>query len=237
MRLNISKHFNRVPLVLAGGFLIAANPAQAVMINGGFEDGANPPPNTFGLFPQASVPGWLTTATDGIIEIWNTPYDGVSAYEGQQFAELNANQVSTLYQDVSGIAPGLPVGFEFAHRGRLGVDTMRFTLTDLGADGALGGSGSAADTTLFSKSYSDGTNAWGFYNAALEGPIISLGNTVRFSYISESAAGGNNSIGNFLDAAQFGVGVGTQSVPEGGASLALLGMGLAGLACFRRKLA
>ncbi|MDD5037647.1 MAG: PEP-CTERM sorting domain-containing protein [Methylococcaceae bacterium] len=41
---------------------------------------------------------------------------------------------------------------------------------------------------------------------------VALGNSVHFAYASVSAAGGNPSIGNFLDAADFGVGVGI--VPE-----------------------
>ena len=237
----MTKLFKQGSLLLSGCFLFAADQAQAAsLINGGFEDtslGADPAPSSVGFYDASAVPGWKTTATDNQIELWNSTFSGVSAYEGEQFAELNANQVSTLYQDVSGIAASLRIGFEFAHRGRTGTDSMRFELTDLGADGFLGGAGLDADTTLFSKLYSDGNTAWGFYNAAGESPIISLGNTVRFSYISVSSASTSPSVGNFLDAADFGVDVGLTPVPEGGAGVALLGLALAGLAYCRHKLA
>jgi hypothetical protein len=75
---------------------------------------------------------------------------------------------------------------------------------------------------------SDGNTAWGFYTGS---GITALGNTVRFSFESVNAAGGPT-VGNFLDAADFGVGVG--QVPEP-ATLALLGLGLAGLGFSRRK--
>ncbi len=113
---------------------------------------------------------------------------------------------------------------------------MRFTLTDLGSDGLSGGMGAAADTVLFTKNYSDGTSAWGFYNAAGESAIFALGNVVRFSYTAVSAAGGI-SVGNFLDAADFGVGVGGVPASEGGTTLALLGAAFASLATLRRKFA
>lgn len=205
------------------GALLAPT-AMAGLVNGGFEIpvyGANSV-----NFPLATaVPGWETSATDNVIEIWVTAFNGVSAYEGTQFAELNANQASTLYQEVSGIAAGSNVGYQFAHRGRAGVDHMRFTLLDLGSDGVVGG---AVDTELFSIVVSDNNLAWGFYSGS---GITALGNTVRFSFESVTAAGGAT-VGNFLDAADFGVGIGQAPEP---ASLALLGLGLAGLSFSRRK--
>lgn len=198
--------------------------AMAGLVDGGFED----PPfadNSVNFPDAAAVPGWETSATDNVIEVWVTAFSGVSAYEGRQFAELNANQVSTLYQEVSGIAAGSIVGYQFAHRGRAGVDQMRFTLVDYGSDGVLGGTD---DTTLFSILVSDDNTAWGFYSGS---GITALGNTVRFSFESVSAAGGPT-VGNFLDAADFGIGIGT--VPEPG-TVALLGLGLAGFGFLRRK--
>ena len=43
---------------------------------------------------QDQVPGWKTTATDRKIEIWTSGFLGVKAFDGNQFAELNANTVS-----------------------------------------------------------------------------------------------------------------------------------------------
>ncbi len=206
--------------------------AHAGMVNGSFEQpnitgmcvgGGDPP--CYALVNESLVPGWKTTATDNLIEIWRQGFGGVFAYDGDQHAELNATQVSTLYQDVTGIAANSMVGFQFAHRGRLGVDTMEFTLTDLGGDGVLGG---GDDTILFDQQYSDDKNAWGFYTGS---GIQALGNTVRFSFKSVSAAGGDQTYGNFLDDADFGVGVGT---PEP-SSLTLLGSGAIGLGGLLRR--
>jgi hypothetical protein len=211
-----------------------STPAKAQLVNGGFELPQDSPGTAnFNLFNDAVVPGWQTTATDSMIEIWSDSFLGVTSFEGAQHAELNANQISTLFQDVSGIPVGGILGFEFAHRGRAGIDTLRLTITDLGANNVLGG---GDDTQLFSSTYSTDNTAWAFYTNAGEPAIISLGNTTRFAYESVSAAGGNNAVGNFLDAANFGVGVGV-AAPEPG-SLALVGLAglpLAGTILRRRR--
>ena len=129
-----------------------ASPARAGLVNGGFELPLNGRGSI--MFPS-SIPGWQTNDTRNSFEIWNSGAYNVYAYEGKQFAELNAYSASTLWQDVAGIAGGSRVGFQFAHRGRAGEDTMSFTLTDLGADGKSGGGGLDKDTVLFTKNYSD----------------------------------------------------------------------------------
>jgi hypothetical protein len=211
----------------------SAAPVEAsnIMINGGFELPANPN-TTVGQYNESLVPGWETSASDDNIEIWSNGYGGVFAAEGNQHAELNATEVSTLYQDVSGIPANATVGYSFAHRGRLGVDTLRLTISDLGSDNAAGGSGPAADTTLFSQLFSTGNTAWVQYSAPTIGNLT-LGNDMRFAFESVSAAGGNQAIGNFLDNVQFGVDVG-YVVPEPATAALSLG-GLAGLTLAARR--
>ena len=192
--------------------------AQAGLINGSFELpdlGTNP---VYQFLPSAQVPGWQTT--DSAIEIWTNGYSGVFADKGKQFAEINANINGTLFQEVSGIAAGSELGFTFLHRARQGTDVMALTITDLGLDNLFG---SADDTVLFTKQYSATTSAWVHNTNAGEAPIIALGNSIRFAYSAISTGSGSPSIGNFLDAADFGVGVGATTVPE---PSTLLGLGL-----------
>jgi len=202
-----------------------------VIVNGSFEVPALPG-TTVGLVNAGSVPGWDTTAGNNLIEIWANGFGGFASADGVQHAELNATQVSTLYQDVTGIPANATVGYSFAHRGRQGVDTMALQISDLGTDNAAGGIGSAADTVLFTQTYSTGNTAWVQYIAPTIGNLT-LGNDMRFAFVSISAAGGNPAIGNFLDNVSFGVGV-NGIVPEA-TTCTLLGVGLAGVMSIRRR--
>lgn len=73
-------------LLVAVGIAIASPTQAASFINGGFET------PDFGTAPSvnypATIPGWNTT--DQSFEIWTSGFEGVPAYEGKQFAELNA---------------------------------------------------------------------------------------------------------------------------------------------------
>lgn len=198
-----------------------SEPARAIsLVNGGFEGNPVLTPGTSNIFNQSLVDGWKTTASDSNIEIWTSGANsGPPAYEGNQFAELNAFFSAALYQEVSGISAGSLIGYQFAHRARAGTDVMSLTITDLGINGIFGG---GDDTTLYTNQYSDTTAAWGLYSSG--NVATALGNTIRFSYEAISTGSGSTSEGNFLDAASFGVGVGTVKVP---APLPILGAGVA----------
>lgn len=203
--------------------LTGVSPAKAVssLTNGNFEQpsitGADCN-NGFGFslpcistLDASRVPGWKTTASDNKIEFWTNGALGYPAYEGSQFVELNANEVSTLYQDISGIAAGNIVGYEFAHRGRDGTDVMALTITDL-----------TTTNVLFTRQFSTG-QTWTLYSNP--NALTATGNPLRFAYASVSASGSDPSAGNFLDAAQFGVGIGGSTDVPG--PLPLLGAGTA----------
>lgn len=167
-------------------------PLRVALANGSFEQ---PAVTDVEILPDASrtqapkrVPGWLTTASDHMIELWHSGFNGVPAAEGAQFAELNANQVSTLYQDLP-TTPGTKLYWRLYHRGRQGDDTMAL---DIGAPGSA----------VQQRRFTDGNTAWGYYTGTYTVPA---GQTLtRFAFRSVSAAGGNQSIGNFLDGIFFG---------------------------------
>ncbi|MFJ4950278.1 isopeptide-forming domain-containing fimbrial protein [Streptomyces sp. NPDC088760] len=169
-----------------------AAPLRVTLVNGSFED---PPVTNYELLPDASqtqaakrVPGWLTTASDHMIELWRSGFNGVPAAEGAQFAELNANQVSTLYQDLP-TTPGTKLYWRLYHRGREGQDTMAL---DIGAPGSM----------VEQRRFTDGNTAWGYYTGTYSVPA---GQTLtRFAFRSISAAGGNRATGNLLDGIFFG---------------------------------
>lgn len=201
--------FKKLAAVFASLFVVA--PASADLVNGGFEDF-----NPFGYdFYSGSSPtvNWATTAQDNLLEVWENGFLGVPAYEGNAFAELNANYASTLYQDVNGLGDFNNINWHFAHRGRYGVDIIRLSITDLGTDQAWGG---GDDTELLNQTFTADETAWQFHY----GTIVSIGNLTRFAFEAVSATGGSTQ-GNFVDYCGFGV----NAVPAPGAFV-LLGGGL-----------
>ncbi|WP_336032653.1 DUF7507 domain-containing protein [Geodermatophilus sp. FMUSA9-8] len=160
----------------------------AALQNGGFELPVLAD-NSYAFVAEGSVPGWRTTASDKRIEIWRTPFQGVSAGSGSQFAELNATQPSTLYQDVT-TTPGTTLRWELQHRGRAGTDVMA---VNIGAP-----NGTLARQALIS----DGTSAWGTHSGTYSVPAGQT--TTRFAFAAVTTAGGNASVGNFLDSISFG---------------------------------
>jgi MYXO-CTERM domain-containing protein len=148
------------------------------IINGGFEQ----PDVALGVvafFDEGQVPGWETSASDGQMEFWGSGFQGVPAFEGDQFVELNANLVATLFQPLC-LVPGDSVSWSFAHRGRLGNDTLRLTI------------GTDVITTV-----TTGTADWSI-NEGTYTPTLTASAPVQFFFESVSAAGGSGA-GNFLD--------------------------------------
>lgn len=87
--------------------------------------------------------GWSSTASDYVVEIGSlrngtdayglgvgfetVTYNAPSVREGEQFAELNADQESSLYQIVT-TDPGKMYKWSLSHRGRDGLDTMALVI-------------------------------------------------------------------------------------------------------------
>lgn len=165
----------------------AITPAQ--LVNGGFEEPSFGPNPTFGSRTDDQVPGWKTTASDHRIEFWTNGYLGIPSARNNQFVELNANEISTLYQDVA-TTPGEILNWELAHRGRNGVDTMNVVA------GPIGG------PYIVIATLSDDNSAWVYHDGAYTVPAGQT--TTRYGFQAVSSAGGNLTQGNFLDDISFG---------------------------------
>lgn len=156
------------------------------LTNGGFEDPVLDP-GTIVNVHQSVMPGWSTTAGDGQIEVWRV--DTPTADTGNQHVELNANQVSTLFQDIATV-PGQVLRWELAHRGRAGTDVIRVMLGP-----------PAGPLVQQGASIADGNSAWGHYSGLYTVPVGQT--TTRFAFESVSSVGGAT-FGNFLDSVHLG---------------------------------
>jgi len=132
---------------------------------------------------------WKTTATDNKIEIWSNGYGGVNAVSGNQFVELNANQVSTLYQEGFSFDAGTKIEISFSHRGRDGVDVMKVLIGPPMTSPPNNSSCSILGT------YSTDNTSWANYSITY---IIPTTGSYSLRFESVSAAGGAT-MGNFLD--------------------------------------
>jgi RHS repeat-associated protein len=110
---------------------------QRTFVNLGFELPSAAPSTCAFQVSETLVPGWTTNhpsqsgtgcgpnvaQTPGpLIEIWRSGFSSVSARSGSQFAELNAEAASRIFQNVC-LANGELVGWRFSHRGRQSTTT------------------------------------------------------------------------------------------------------------------
>jgi CshA-type fibril repeat protein len=178
---------------------------------------------------DSSVPGWktthpsqagggncpapLTASTGKLIELWANGWTGVAARSGKVLAELNAEAASTLSQTLC-INTGEQVTWSLSHRGRTGVDQMRFYV---GADPLVGGVLTAStgltgntsidacqngtsittNTACSAAGATVGGTQWGDYSGAFTWNGVS-GDTA-FNFGALASNGGNLTFGNFLD--------------------------------------
>ncbi|MGJ8633416.1 MAG: PEP-CTERM sorting domain-containing protein [Luteolibacter sp.] len=249
----VAKNKAIVSFVSAMALLCGAASAQNLLINGDFESDYTGQPAIGENGFSTIVPGWQTTASNGEIEIWGDGFRSVESANGTDdftdggdyFGELNATEVSTLFQDVTFTESGL-IDYIFLHRGR-GYndpslitnpdrldDVMTFSITDLGANGTY----DVTDEVLFSLTVtSDNINDSGEYNGFVlyQGVDVAeavAGSTYRFSYAAIETGSGSNTIGNFIDNAGFGI---TGVVPEPSSSLMVMFGAIIGLIGYRRR--
>ena len=111
-----------------------AQAQQREFYNGGFEqnDPKGPGTPSFKIYNNADVPEWSDET--GKIELWDTGFQGITSFEGNVHAEMNANAPGTLYQEVCLVA-GETLGWTFAHRARSGGSNPQTALFEI-ADAA-----------------------------------------------------------------------------------------------------
>ncbi|WP_386067933.1 putative Ig domain-containing protein [Tahibacter sp. UC22_41] len=214
--------------------LPAAAQVQRTFVNLGFEQPSAGSSSCYFQVSEAIVPGWTTNhpsqngagcspnvaQTPGpLIEIWANSFNSVPARAGTQFAELNAEAASRIYQNVC-LANGELVGWRFSHRGRQSASTDDVTEFRVGAsagtnrvvragtqnDGGGGvvtcyGSGGAdGDVANNSCTSSLATNGWRDYSGEFTWQGSTATQAIGFEAVS---AAGGSTIGNFIDDIQM----------------------------------
>ncbi|WP_298916374.1 hypothetical protein [uncultured Nostoc sp.] len=180
------------------------------------------------------IPGWETThtpvkgtgncsgfiqTTSNLIEIWTSGFIGVNTATnaGNQFAELNAEQASQLYQNIC-LIKNETITFSLLHRGRSSAtvaDVANF-LIGLNTDSTKTIFGTFSTTsngtvtaqpvaqngaTIPPVSNNNAANGWVRYTGTV--PYTGASGNQPVGFAAVSTAGGNNTVGNFLDDVQF----------------------------------
>ncbi|WP_334965272.1 hypothetical protein [Nostoc sp.] len=183
---------------------------------------------------KSLIPGWETThtpvtgtgncsgfiqTTSNLIEIWTSGFIGVSTATnaGNQFAELNAEQASELYQNIC-LIKDETITFSLLHHGRssatvadvanflIGLNTDS-TSTVFGtfsttSDGTVTAQPVAQNgATIPNVTNNNAANGWVRYTGTV--PYTGASGNRPVGFAAVSTAGGNNTVGNFLDDVQF----------------------------------
>ncbi len=171
-----------IKIIWISCFLTISVNANVILINNGFEEPVIPA-TSYRIVDASTVPGWETTASDNKIEIWSDGFHGVPAYEGNQFAEINANEAASLYQDLN-TTPDTKISWSIAHRGRAGIDEAGVYI------------GAPGSTLVKIEEMITDNDAWVLYNGTYEIPEGQTETRIEFRAINTS---GGSSVGNFID--------------------------------------
>lgn len=158
-----------------------------------------------------------------LVELWVNSYKGVIPASGTQFAELNAQADSALYQDIL-VFSNETIPWSASHRGRAKndvADIAEVFISDpldwtgptfsgnklYSAELATSKDGSISQITPTSGNVAESdskialANGWAKYSDTWIGPAVSK--KYRFAFQSISTGSGNNTVGNFLDDIQI----------------------------------
>jgi uncharacterized repeat protein (TIGR01451 family) len=162
--------------------------------------------STIKAYYEIDVPGWNTNSTYEAVEMWRTGAGGIPAYEGSQFAELNAYDASGLFQDIATI-PGQTLSWQFAHRAReygpvagVLVDKMELKI------------GSPSGSLSLQGTYSTDSTGWILYQGTYQVPPGQY--ITRFQFNAKESGGGDLGAGNFLDAVKFSTNICVPTVTQ-----------------------
>ena len=158
-----------------------------------------------------------------LVELWVNANQGVQAPKGNQFAELNAQADSALYQDIL-VFSNESIPWSASHRGRSQntvadiaevfiSDPLNWTgptfdgqklyssTIETSKDGSISAINPVSGNVADSSSKISLANGWAKYSDTWEGPTTSK--KYRFAFQSVSTGSGDNTIGNFLDDIQI----------------------------------
>ncbi|HOZ81856.1 MAG TPA: T9SS type A sorting domain-containing protein [Bacteroidia bacterium] len=138
------------------------------------------------LVNYKTIECWKTTASDSILEFWDSGFNGVPSFSGNQFLEINANEVASIYQDVY-LTAGDVITLHFAHRARVGIDTLGVSVSFQN------------NTPVILGYYADDDLVWGYYTEQYTVPATGQ---YRISFISVSNFYNVPTLGNFIDAVE-----------------------------------
>lgn len=176
---------------------------------------------TEGTNPAGGCAVTPVPASGPVLELWANSANGITSRSGKQHAELNAYTASRVYQNVC-LTNGEVIGWRLSHRGR-GSTTIPDVM-DFGINAT--GSTSSTITSVVARigTTLDGTdrvNTGGTPSSASQG-TLTIGGSVnswrdysgtftysgasglqQLGFAAVSSAGGNVSVGNFLDEIQI----------------------------------